>query len=553
MASSSIPMANVDSAWLRMDDPTNLMVVTGLLVLDRPVSLARIRALIEERLLRFPRFRQRVVGADVPLGTPAWSDDEAFDLAYHVQEVELPPPGGEAALQALVSALMSRPLSFERPLWQFHLVSDYQGGSALIGRIHHCIGDGLALIYVMLAMSEGGPQPPEPAEAGAAEADGGWDGVVGTMAAAASQAATLPVALLRQVAGLVSSPERVLRLTGQAAAGLGALGKLLLMDPDPPTVLKGPLVTVKRAVWSRPLPLVEVKRIGRVTGATINDVLIAAVSGALRRYLTARGRAPAADLSIRAVVPVNLRPLEEAHLLGNQFGLVFLPLPVGLDDPLDRVFEVRRRMTAIKRSPEAYLAFQILKAIGLAPRQIFDLVVELFGRKASAVMTNVAGPRDRLVMAGAPLRQAMFWVPCAGRLGLGISVLSYAGEVWIGLNADAHVIPDPDAVLEGFDAEIRALAALVPDVWPAGERSFPTGPELQPRRGPEPPATADPAAPGNDSSGRSAPLHSEPPPIAPPSPPGPAPGGASNMLAEGRLTAQADGTPAGPAGDRPET
>jgi len=437
------------------------------------VPLARVRALVEQRLVRFRRFRQKVVGADVPLGTPVWSDDEAFDLAYHVQEVELPAPGGERALQALVSTLMSRPLSLDRPLWQFHLVPHYQGGSALIGRVHHCIGDGLALIYVMLAMSDGGPQPPGPTEE-TPEEGGGWDGLVGAIAATASQAVTLPVALLRQVAQVASSPERVLQATGQAAAGVGALGKLLLMEPDPPTALKGPLVAAKHAVWSGPLPLAEVKRIGRVTGATINDVLVAAVSGALGRYLAARGRTPAADLSIRAVVPVNLRPIEEAHRLGNQFGLVFLPLPVGIEDPLERVFEVRRRMTAIKRSPEAYLAFQILRTIGAAPRQIFDLVVELFGRKATVVMTNVVGPRDRLALAGVPLRQAMFWVPCAGRLGLGISVLSYAGEVWLGLNADAHVIPDPRAILEGFDAEMRALGDLAAEVWPPSEPLSPT-------------------------------------------------------------------------------
>jgi len=552
MASSPVPMADVDSAWLRMDDPTNLMVVTGLLVLDRPVSLARIRSLVEQRLLRFPRFRQRVVGADVPVGTPVWSDDEALDLAYHVQEVALPPPGDEAALQALVSALMSRPLSIERPLWQFHLVPHYQGGSALVGRVHHCIGDGLALIYVMLAMSDDGPQPPGAAEAGAAETDGGWDGLVGTIAAAASQAAALPVALLRQVAGVVSNPERMLQVTGQAAAGLGALGKLLLMDPDPPTALKGPLVTVKRAVWSRPLPLAEVKRIGRVTGATINDVLIAAVSGALRRYLAARGPTPAADLSIRAVVPVNLRPIEQAHLLGNQFGLVFLSLPVGLEDPLDRVFEVRRRMTAIKRSPEAYLAFQILRAIGMAPRQIFDLVVELFGRKATAVMTNVVGPRERLVMAGVPLRQAMFWVPCAGRLGLGISVLSYAGDVWIGLNADAHVIPDPETILQGFDAEIRALAALVPDAWPAGEPSSPARPGLRPDSGLEPPAAAVPA-PGHDRSPESVPLHPEPPATAERALAGPAPGEGGEPLTGARPAGHEGVAPADAAGERPQT
>ena len=212
--------------------------------------------------------------------------------------------------------------------------------------------------------------------------------------------------------------------------------------------------------WSTPIRVTSVKRIGTATGATINDVLISAVAGGLRRYLLGRGEAVGKDVNVRAVVPVNLRPIEEAHLLGNQFGLVFLPLPIGAEQPLDRLFEVRTRMNAIKRSPEAYLTFQILKAIGTAPRQIFDLVVDLFQRKATTVMTNVVGPREPIRMAGVRMRQAMFWVPCAGRLGLGISVLSYAGDVWVGVASDAQVIPDPHAILDGFYTEIEALQSL---------------------------------------------------------------------------------------------
>ena len=202
------------------------------------------------------------------------------------------------------------------------------------------------------------------------------------------------------------------------------------------------------------------KRIGKATGATINDVLMASLAGALRRYLLTRdGRVPA-DLNIRGVVPVNLRPIEEAYHLGNQFGLVFLALPLGIDDPLERVFEVRRRMTAIKRSPEAVVAFQILRVLGLAPKQLFDLAVNLFGMKATAVVTNVIGPRTPIRFAGVPMRQAMFWVPCAGHLGLGVSLLSYAQNVWLGVQTDAGLVPDPDTLMQGFYDEIEELSRL---------------------------------------------------------------------------------------------
>jgi hypothetical protein len=435
MSAPTVALANVDSAWLRMDDPTNLMVVTGVLMLDQPVPPDRMREILKGRLLQFPRFRQRVTDGGSAVGGQVWQEDGTFDIGYHLPIVDLPEPRDHRALERLVSSLMSQPLDASRPLWQFHFVPHYDGGSAIICRIHHCIGDGLALIYVMLSLSDDGPTFTPPAAAGDDDASP-WDAVASALLTTVSAGLTLPVALFRQLSSLVFDPARMTEITGSVASGVGAVGKLLLMDPDPATALKGSLVVEKR-------------------------VLVSAVTGGLRRYLLQRGADLPNDVSVRAVVPVNLRPLAEAHLLGNQFGLVFLELPLGVPEPLDRLFEVRRRMTAIKRSPEAYLTFQILRAIGTAPRQIFDLVVDLFQRKATAVMTNVIGPREPIRLAGVTMRQAMFWVPCAGRLGLGISVLSYAGDVWLGVGTDAHVIPDPHAVLDGFDAELESLRQLL--------------------------------------------------------------------------------------------
>jgi WS/DGAT/MGAT family acyltransferase len=454
-----VPLANVDAAWLRMDDPTNLMVVTGVMVLAAPVSVGQVKQWLEARFIKFPRFTQRIVEPPTGVGVPSWEPDPQFSIDNHLFELELPPPGDDRALQGLVSSLMSQPLNTAQPLWHFYLVPHYQGGSALIGRIHHCIGDGLALIYVMLSLADGGPEAP-PAPADTHDNHGSfWDTLAQSLAGSASIAATLPAAVLREANALLGDPERMSETAGRMAATVGALGKLLLTPPDPHTVLKGPLVAEKRVVWSAPTPLTELKRIGRITGSTVNDIMTSAMTGALRRYLLGRGDVPP-DLSIRGVVPVNLRPVEEAHQLGNQFGLVFLSLPVGIADPLDRLFEVRRRMNAIKDSPEAFVAFQILRAMGLAPKQVFDVALNVFGAKATAVVTNVVGPRDTISMMGVPMRQTMFWVPSAGRLGLGISLLSYAGNVWMGVQTDAGLIPDPERIMDGFRAEVEALLEL---------------------------------------------------------------------------------------------
>jgi diacylglycerol O-acyltransferase / wax synthase len=260
------------------------------------------------------------------------------------------------------------------------------------------------------------------------------------------------------LAGLLN-PWRLAEAGSQLSSGVASLGRLLVMSGDPETPLRGTLGLEKRAVWSQPIPVSALKAIGRATGCTINDVLMSSVSGSLRRYM-ARHQAVPEELAVRGVVPVNLRPVDEAHRLGNQFGLVFLELPLGLEDPLDRLFEVRRRMNAIKQSPEAVVTYQILRAIGAAPQQVFDFVVDVFGRKATTVVTNVVGPRHPIGIAGARLRQAMFWVPCAGRLGLGISLLSYAGNVWLGIQSDAGLVPDPERLLDGFYAEIHVLQSL---------------------------------------------------------------------------------------------
>jgi WS/DGAT/MGAT family acyltransferase len=438
-----------------MDDPTNLMVVTGVLVLDEPVPLERVEELLRRRLLRFPRFSERVVHPLAGVGTPSWETDPDFSLARHLLVAELPASGDEAALQALVGGLMSQPLPPDRPLWQFHLVPRFQGGSALVTRIHHCVGDGLALVHVLLSMADGMPEPPPPPEG-----DGLPSAPVGSVF---SRTATWALEVPRRVADgaseVLGRPGALVDGALRLASGASSLAHLLALPPDPPTPLKGRLSVEKRVAWSRPFPLDDFKSAGKLTGSTVNDILVASLAGALRRYLLGRGPVPP-DLDVRGVVPVNLRPVEESHLLGNQFGMVFLSLPLGIADPLERLFEVRRRMRALKGTPEAWVIYGILWAMGAAPKPLFDLVLNLFGSKATAVVTNVIGPREPIAIAGTRLRQAMFWVPSSGRLAMGVSLLSYAGSVWLSVQTDAGLLPDPERILAGFEAEVEALREL---------------------------------------------------------------------------------------------
>ena len=455
-AKRSERLSSIDTAWLRMEDPTNLMMVTGVLVFDQPLRFDRLRQTIEQRLLSFDRFHQQVVNAS---GTPHWQDDPHFTINAHLHRIALPAPHDQAALQDLVSTLMSTPLDLSKSPWQFHLIEAYGAGCVLLARLHHCIADGIALMRVLLSLTDETAEPPMPAHdtAPAHDSRAPYAGSI----AAANATVRAAEKLLSQGIETLLEPTRLADAAQFGASSAVALSRLLLMSPDRQTLFKGQLGVSKRAAWSAPIALDDVKAIGRAVGGTVNDVLLAAVTGALRRYLLGRGEL-VDGLNLRAAVPVNLRSPNEPPTLGNRFGLIFLSLPVGADDPLDRLYDLKQRMEAIKGSPEALVTFGVLHAIGLLTSQLQDVGVSLFGSKATAVMTNVPGPRETIYLAGAPVRELMFWVPQSGRLGLGVSILSYAGQVRLGVATDVGLIPDPDAIIGAFQAEFELLMRLVP-------------------------------------------------------------------------------------------
>jgi len=450
-AAGSEPVSGVDYAWLRMDDPTNLMLINGILVLHHRVELARVRALLAHRFLPIPRFRQRLgVGRR---GRPRWEADPDFDLGHHLAEITLPSPGDDAALRAVIERLIAVPLDRSRPLWGFYLVQGYKGGSALFGRFHHAMGDGVAFMLLLLSLSDRTP--------GLAEdpADNPFTALFCHTPLGLTAAREAALALMPEGMHLLLATSEALRASGRLrtlAASTLALGRLLLRPPDPKTLFRGPLGVGKRVAWSSGLPLARVKEVGRALSGTVNDVLLAAVAGGLRHYLEDRGQR-VRGLKIRAAMPVNVRPLEQMAELGNQFGLIFLSLPLGIADPVARVAEVSRRARALRRSAEPIVVYRILQALGLVPRFVQQIVVRLFAAKTTVVMTNMPGPCEGLYLAGQPLDGVFFWVPQSGRVGMGISICSYAGEVRVGVATDAGLVPDPEAIVRGFEEELAEL------------------------------------------------------------------------------------------------
>jgi diacylglycerol O-acyltransferase / wax synthase len=471
-------MSRVDTAWLRMDNDVNLMMIVGVWLLTPAITIDTLRQRLGHKLLQYDRFKQKAVS---DAGGAHWVEDSDFDISHHVITTRLQPRAGESerhALQRLCGELAMTPLDPARPLWQFQLVENYEGGSALVARIHHCIGDGIALISVMMSITDGGADPPKrktrEATDDAAEHDWLSDAVIKPLSDLAVKAIGMYGNGMAKSMDMLANPyQPMMGSMDMAKSGLRVVNDvaaLALMSDDSPTLLKGKPVGRKRVAWSEPLALEPVKTIGKGLSCTVNDVLLACVAGAIGEYLRALGQDPTGK-EIRAMVPVNLRPLDKAWQLGNRFGLAPLVLPIGIDNPLARVQAVRARMNQLKESYQPLLAFAVLSVTGLFIKPVQDMVLDMFAKKATAVMTNVPGPAVPLKFCGSTLRQNMFWVPASGNIGVGVSILSYGGGVQFGLITDEALCPEPQDIIDRFAPEFEKLLLLTMMLPWAGQDS----------------------------------------------------------------------------------
>ena len=467
-------MSGVDRAWLRMDSPRNPMAIVGLFSFAEPLAFDQLSRLFAQRLLRFERFRQRV---EEDLAGHWWVDDPSFRLSNHLKRVRLP-DAGETALRGYLDRMVAQPLDFSRPLWEMHFVERPRTPPALAIRIHHCIADGVALVRVMLALAADGAAPPRRRRRARAVADdsSAWQPWLDAAAGAARSSLWFGGEVWAESRRTLEAPGHALDLAQAGTRVVADAVQILAMRSDTPTSLKGELCGTKAFAWNDPLPLDEMKPVCRALGATLNDVVLACVTGALRRYLLQRGDALAHDAEFRAMVPVNLRAPDAEPSLGNCFGLAPLVLPIGIESPIERVHEIRARMRELRGGFQPALAFLLLAVLGPLPAGLQTVVLEYLAGKASAVMTNLPGPKAPVQLAGARVARMLFWVPQSGDIGVGIAILSYAGAVQFSIRADIALCPDPQAIVDGFAPEFERLVltlAMLPNGVLAGEPPAP--------------------------------------------------------------------------------
>jgi len=442
-------LSNLDGSFLALETRTTHMHVGAVAIFapgpqvgEDGVNINTVRDLILSRLDQIPRYRQRL--ATVPLeGSPVWVDDEHFHLDYHVRHIALPHPGSTEQMKDLAGRLMSQQLDRSKPLWELYVVEGLDdGGFALIAKIHHCMIDGVSGIDLMAVLLDFSPEfeIKEPKPWVARPAPNGTELVV--------REASRTITSL--VSGILKAPSEIGVWTAswseKAKAAGASLSSGWLTQTDK-TSLNGPIGGARMFDWIQ-LPLEDVKKIKNTHGATVNDVMLAIVAGAVRAYLVEIGGTTEDELletEFRIMAPVSVRSKGEAGTLGNKVAMWLMELPIAETDPAKRVQIINQATKSLKETDQALGASTLVEVSTGAPATVVSLAARLAGRARpfNMTVTNVPGPQFPLYMAGSEMLATYPLVPLWQSHGAGIAMFSVSGMVDIGINMDRDLIEDP--------------------------------------------------------------------------------------------------------------
>ncbi len=414
-----------------------------------------------------PRYTQRVVPVPLNLGHPTWEPARAFDIRQHVKRHRLRGAGDDEQLRSLASRLFAEPLDRRLPLWELHQIDGYRGDrSAILAKVHHAMIDGVSGVQLLGVMFDVTPDPPPPPPAPAPTAlppaptpsEQAW------RALADGAAATLEgVRALRE---LVRRPARAWEEVQELASAVADMVRLVLA-PLPYTPFNGFVGSQRRIEWIT-FSLNEMKAVKNRLGGTVNDVILASITGALRRYLEDRGWNPD-RVELRAMCPVNVRTKDEHLHLGNRVSAMMAPLPVGILDPLERFRQVRTAMEQVKRSGESRRMTRLMELLSYVPAPLQHQLGWVQSTPVNTVVTNVPGPPVSLYFQGRRLDRMIPIVPLAQAVGLAFAILSYADSITIGINLDPGLITDGARLVtylrDSYD-ELRGLAGVRPASQP---------------------------------------------------------------------------------------
>jgi diacylglycerol O-acyltransferase / wax synthase len=465
-------LTGLDASFLHLEKGGAHMHVGSCMLFEgRAPAYDDFVAHLERRLHLVPRYRQKLAEVPFGQGRPVWVDDPHFHPGYHIRHTALPAHAGTAELRALVGRVLSQRLDRSKPLWEIWLVDRVEDDRfAVISKTHHCLVDGISGVDITTVLFDLEAEPPVVARA---EAPAPWQprpepSSAALLAEALLERATAPVELARELGGALADPAGTVARAGTVAQGLGAMA--LAQRDAPPSPYNLPIGPHRRFAWVEG-ELAQFKAIKAALGGTVNDVVLAAVTGALREHLITRGR-DVSELTLTAMVPMSVRADADRGALGNQVTTMYAPLPVWAADPRERFAVVHAAMSGLKESGQAVGAEILTRLTGFAPPTVMAQAARLQTRQRmfNLTVTNVPGPQFPLFLQGRRLQRIFPQVPLAGNAALGIAIMSYDGTMNFGLLADYDALPDLDhlaALLEAEIAELGALAAA-PAAAPVG-------------------------------------------------------------------------------------
>jgi WS/DGAT/MGAT family acyltransferase len=439
------------------EDRHTSMAIASIAVFEGPPpSHEDVLASLSGRLPLVPRYRQKLRTVPLRLGRPVWVDDPNFDLRYHVRRTALPAPGGDEQLSKLMARVMGQRLDRDYPLWEYWVVEGLaEGRWGLISKVHHCMVDGISgtdLYRVIFDFSPDQPPPVADDRKAAAEPSALW-----LAAQSALDMVMLPVREAAALGGGLVHPRRALQ---QATDTVRAIAKFApSLRPATGSSLSGHIGQQRRYLWAR-ASLDDVKTIKRKLGGTVNDVVLAAISGGFRALLLARGEHPEPHM-VPSLVPVSVRAPGEESIYENRVSAIVAYLPVHVADPVERLHAVRAELSALKASKEAMLGQELVSLGRYSPFPVISRGVRLvFGlpqREIVTVTTNVPGPQQPLYGMGRRLLEIIPYVPIATTVRVGVSIFTYCGNVTFGITGDFAANPDLDILARGVEDGVSEL------------------------------------------------------------------------------------------------
>jgi WS/DGAT/MGAT family acyltransferase len=447
----------VDASFLTNETSSSHMHVGAVLIFEGPPP--RYVDLVEHvrgRLRQVPRFRQRLVVPPLEAGRPLWADDVNFNLTYHIRHTGLPEPGGEEELKRLAARVFSQQLDRSKPLWELWLVQNLERDRfAILTKTHHAMVDGISGVDIGTVLFDLEPVP-KPAEYSDDWSPQPQPSTVDLVTRAASDLAEAPVKLAERAVEAVRNPETTARRIAEALEGVGEVVGAFA-DPAPDVPLNQEIGPHRRFVWARS-ELATFKMIKDSLGGTVNDVVLAVVTGALRDWLHGRG-IRTEGLELRALVPVSIRTEDERGNLGNKIAVMRGPLPVYLEDPVRRLRVVTEEMQGLKRSKQALGAEMISRFNDFAPPTLLAQAsrVNFSTRLFNLIVTNVPGPQLPLYVLGREMEEVIPVAFLPQNHALAIAIMSYNGRIDFGLLADYDAVDDVDQIADGITKSLAEL------------------------------------------------------------------------------------------------